>query len=102
MSSPRTKVVNVGDLIINILDYVEVGDTLAMHVHGNEDEHIIIVGSGHVKLRVQEVDGSITESEHKAGAVIDTFAGYPHEVIGLSENARTIHVGKHFMKMVDK
>jgi quercetin dioxygenase-like cupin family protein len=79
--------------------YPKKGDTLEKHVHDEKSEHTIIVQRGQVKIRVWQPDGTVIETEHDAdgetGFIIDTFAGYPHEIEAVTDGARTIHPPKN-------
>jgi PKHD-type hydroxylase len=73
---------------------VKAGDCLPMHTHNEATSHIIIVAKGRVMVRVTMEDGSIENSIQECGVVLDTYAGFPHEVISLEDNARTVHITK--------
>ena len=91
MSSPRVTPFKVGRTVGAIYDYAEAGDTLAMHNHTEADSHTMIVVRGKILLRVEQLDGSVEETKHDAGAFVDTQPGFPHEIVALTKNARTIH-----------
>ena len=97
MSLPSIRDIPLGKLHLSIYDYAKAGDTLPMHQHDTTTEHAIIVARGRITLRVQDTtDGSIAESTHMAGAVIDTHAGWPHEIVGLDDGSRSIHIRKMY------
>lgn len=99
MSSAEISSAHAGDLNILIYDYVKKGDALAMHVHDVAGEHIIIVARGEIVLRIENpADRTVAETSHEAGAIIDTFAGWPHEVVGTVDNSRTIHIPKRLAR----
>lgn len=77
-----------------IYNYVSAGDVLPMHGHDTAREHLILVRRGRIKLRIKDPSGTIKETEHIAGELIDTFAGWDHEVVGLEDNSTTIHIQK--------
>lgn len=85
------KLFQIGSTRGSIYDYASPGDTLAMHVHGAGDAHTVIVARGAIRLRVQQPDGSIEETEYDSGAFVDTHAGFPHEIVALDYATRTIH-----------
>lgn len=94
MAMPRISNAQLGALNLLMYDYRAAGDTLPMHNHDDRTSHIIIVAKGRVMIRVANPDGSVENSIHGHGSVVDTFAGFPHEVISLTRDARTIHIGK--------
>ena len=88
----------LGDLNVLIYDYPKPGDILPMHNHDEDTSHIVICAKGSVVVLTQNQDGSIDSQHVEAGTVLDTFAGYPHAVVGVTEGARTIHIQKHMVK----
>jgi hypothetical protein len=38
--------------------------------------------------------GNIDSQYLEAGALVDTFAGFPHGVVGVTPDSRTIHITK--------
>jgi quercetin dioxygenase-like cupin family protein len=94
MAMPNISNAKLGDLIVLMYDYIKAGDCLPMHNHTELNSHIIIVAKGRAMLRVTMEDGSVENSIHEAGAVVDTYAGFPHEIISLEDNSRTVHIQK--------
>lgn len=70
-------------------DFEFAGDTLAKHVHTEDDVHITIVTNGRVKAYSH--DWSI---EAKAGNIVDFRAGEPHEIQALEDGTRIINILK--------
>jgi quercetin dioxygenase-like cupin family protein len=86
----------IGDTRGAVYDFAAAGDTLPMHDHADEDSHTMIVTVGRVLLRVEQIDGTVMETEHGAGAFVDTHSGFPHEIVALADGARTIHHVKKY------
>lgn len=86
--SLRTDPLVAGHLRGTIYTFAEVGDVIPMHKHTDADTHIVIVARGRVRLHGPEI-GDI---EYGEGAVIDITAGVDHEVVSLTQNARTVHI----------
>lgn len=97
MAMPQISSTHPGDLTLLIYDYVSAGDTLPMHNHDVATEHIIIAAKGRVMVRVQMPDGTVQEIELVAGDVVDTFAGFPHEVVAIEPGSKTIHIQKNIV-----
>jgi PKHD-type hydroxylase len=93
-SMPSIQNIKLEDLPMLVYDYNETGDTLPTHNHDENTSHVIIVAKGRVRLKVFNPDGSVIETEHDAGSIVDTFAGYPHGIVSLTDGARTIHIPK--------
>jgi quercetin dioxygenase-like cupin family protein len=81
--------ITYGKLNGAIYDAVEVGDTLHMHTHGEEDVHITIVARGSFR-----VHGTGWEMVAKAGDVLDWKPGQAHEFIALEPNSRFVNIVK--------
>lgn len=95
MPAPSVQAAQMGDLNALIYDYENPGDILPMHNHDEATAHIVIVAKGSVVILVQNpADGQVASEYHEAGAVIDTFAGFPHGVVGVTAGSRTIHIRK--------
>lgn len=100
MSDPILTSSKLGDLIVMIYDYPKPGDILPMHDHDEDTSHIVIVAKGSVVVLTQNQDGTIDSTHLEAGTVLDTFAGFPHGVIGITEGARTVHIRKKLVPEV--
>jgi quercetin dioxygenase-like cupin family protein len=99
MAQPTVTPAQIGDLNTLIYDFAKPGDILQMHNHDEETSHVIIVARGSVVILVQDPqNGGVNSEHHEAGAVIDTFAGFPHGIVGVAENSRTVHIRKHLTK----
>ena len=94
MSEPTGLSTTLGDLVTLVYDYALPGVMLPMHNHDEDTSHIIIVAKGGVVILIQNPDGQIVSQYHEAGALIDTFAGFPHGIVGVLPNSRTIHIRK--------
>lgn len=95
MAMPKIASAQLGDLTTLIYDYEMPGDILPMHNHTDDTSHIIIVAKGSVVVLVYDPDKGSIDSQHlEAGALVDTFAGFPHCVVGVTPNSRTIHITK--------
>jgi hypothetical protein len=98
MGMPVINGAKIGDLQLLMYDYQKAGDCLPMHNHDDATSHIIIVARGRVLIRIIMENGAVENGIHESGTVLDTFAGFPHEIIGLEDNARTVHITKKLAK----
>ena len=98
MGNPTVTSSQIGDLIVMMYDFAKPGDILPMHNHDEATSHIIIVAKGSVVVLVLNPDGSVDSQHAETGTVLDTFAGYPHAVVSVTEGARTVHIQKHMVK----
>jgi quercetin dioxygenase-like cupin family protein len=95
MAMPKINSAQLGDLFTLIYDYEKPGDILPMHNHTEDTAHIIIVAKGSVVVLVYDPENGSIDSQHlEAGALVDTFAGFPHCIIGITPESRTIHITK--------
>ena len=85
----QSRFINFGKLIGTIFDAPEVGDTLPMHNHGEDDVHITIVARGSFR-----VYGNGWDIVGRAGDVIDWRPGQAHEFIALEPNSRFVNIVK--------
>lgn len=102
MSSPALQAAQMGDLNALIYDYEKPGDILPMHNHDEATAHIVIVAKGSVVLLVLDpADGQVNSAHYEAGAIVDTLAGFPHSIVGVTPKSRTIHIRKKMQAAVD-
>jgi len=88
-SAKRTDLKGLGDITGAMLDFSQVGDILAKHVHDENDVHITIVARG--KIKVYSHDWEI---EGIAGQIMDFRPGEPHEIMALEDNTRIFNIVK--------
>lgn len=79
----------MGKLDATIYDFEEVGDTLPMHTHGEDDVHITMINQGSFKVITNTY-----ETVLKTGQIVDWNVGEPHELIALEPNSRFINILK--------
>lgn len=82
---------HLGDLVVNIYDFPEVGDELPMHSHtaGSKTGHITVVAVGMVR-----VFGHEWEQINKAGDVIDISDEHDHSFRCMEAGSRIVNIGK--------
>lgn len=93
--SCNIKPVRFKELVIHIYDFDEVGDTLPMHKHTDQDDHITIVTRGKLKAY-----GPDYEIEVNSGDILDWEPNQLHEFIALEPNSRIVNVNKNFAYMM--
>lgn len=89
--SLRTDPLITGRLKGTIYTFEVAGDSIPMHRHTDVDVHIIIVARGRFRIH----GPIIGDNEYGEGSVLDLFSGIDHEVIALTNNARTVHILKY-------
>jgi hypothetical protein len=94
MAMPKISSSQLGDLSLLMYDFEKPGDVLPMHNHTEATAHVIFVTRGTVLILVLNPDNSVDSHLAEAGEVVDTFAGFPHSVVGIAANSRTVHIPK--------
>ena len=84
-----SKNMSIGKVSLVIYDFEKVGDTLPIHVHGDDNNHFTVVAKG--KLRAF---GNGWEQIIEAGNVVDFEANDPHGFEALEDNSRIVNVVK--------
>jgi quercetin dioxygenase-like cupin family protein len=85
----QTKAITLGKLSGAIYDFLDAGDALPMHSHGEADVHITVVARGSFKAH-----GNGWERVLKAGDVADWRPNDPHEFVALEDNSRIVNIVK--------
>jgi quercetin dioxygenase-like cupin family protein len=81
-----------GSLKMSILDFEDIGDTLPLHNHTEDNIHITIVARGSFKFL-----GDDWEMMVKAGDIIDWKPGKQHQFVALEPNSRCINIPKNVL-----
>jgi len=86
---PRFRVDELGDLLVTRYD-MRRGDTVPMHTHTPESEHITIVALGAISLKGPNLDKRL-----EAGEMFDYAADQQtHEIVAVSDSAVVFNIPK--------
>jgi quercetin dioxygenase-like cupin family protein len=89
MAMPEMKSTTLGKLNLTVYDFVATGDTLPMHSHTPENNHITVVARGSFKAH-----GDGWERTLSSGDVADWQPDQPHEFIALEDKSRIVNILK--------
>lgn len=76
--------ITYGVILGNAFVFEEAGDVLPWHEHGVEDQHIIVVAKGELRMEVRGEEPSTI----RAGDLIEVGAGVCHQFTALTDDAR--------------